>query len=195
MAVISEAQLVIFWLLAAIAGTPILKCVRQIRYYYSLRRPSFAPNIWVFNIVGIIVYLLSGGGAQLVQDALGTWSFELWIYVGFLFTSWIWMLVLFWFRKIFFAFIIILIDLVLIIVTLIYYFSADALGGWLTAPLALWILYLAVINYMIWIRNKNCVMDQVKAQACVVPVEVVERCREPEFERVICHQRGYVMSP
>ena len=125
-------------------------------WYGSLNKPFFNPPDWIFGPVWTILYILMGIAAGIVwskgfyhkwvQTALYHFIFQL------LFNG-LWSIVFFGFQSPGFAFLNILILLVLIILTIKWFKVVSKRAAYLLYPYLLWVSFATVLNFSIWQLN------------------------------------------
>ena len=125
-------------------------------WYESLNKPFFNPPDWIFGPVWTVLYILMGIAAGLVwskgfyhkwvQTALYHFIFQL------LFNG-LWSIVFFGFQSPGFAFLNILVLLVLIILTIKWFKVVSKKAAYLLYPYLLWVSFAAVLNFSIWQLN------------------------------------------
>ena len=124
-------------------------------WYAGLEKPSFNPPNWIFGPVWTTLFVLMGfalwrvlraAASQQRRTALNLFFLQL-----ALNAAWSWM---------FFAAhspILGLIDIVpqfvIIVITIIAFYSLDRLAAWCLVPLALWVGFATVLNAAIWRLN------------------------------------------
>jgi tryptophan-rich sensory protein len=125
-------------------------------WYATLNKPSFNPPNWLFAPVWTLLYLLMGIAAGIVW-AKG--SYHIWVktalyYFGFqlLFNA-LWSIVFFGFQNPFWALIVILILLVLILYTIKWFKIVSRPAAYLLIPYLLWVAFAMLLNYKIWELN------------------------------------------
>ena len=125
-------------------------------WYESLNKPFFNPPDWIFGPVWTVLYILMGIAAGLVwskgfyhkwvQTALYHFIFQL------LFNG-LWSIVFFGFQSPGFAFLNILVLLVLIILTIKWFKVVSKKAAYLLYPYLLWVSFATVLNFSIWQLN------------------------------------------
>lgn len=125
-------------------------------WYNTLNKPSFNPPNWIFAPVWTILYILMGIAAGLV------WAkgfYHIWVktalyYFGFqlLFNA-LWSIVFFGFQKPFWALLVILVLLILILLTIKWFKIVSRPAAYLLLPYLLWVSFAMVLNYKIWELN------------------------------------------
>ncbi|NNJ88487.1 MAG: tryptophan-rich sensory protein [Eudoraea sp.] len=125
-------------------------------WYTTLNKPSFNPPNWIFAPVWTILYILMGIAAGLV------WSkgfYHVWVktalyYFGFqlLFNA-LWSIVFFGFQEPFWALMVILVLLILILMTIKWFKIVSRPAAYLMLPYLLWVSFAMVLNYKIWELN------------------------------------------
>lgn len=125
-------------------------------WYTTLNKPSFNPPNAVFAPVWTILYILMGVAAGIVwskgfhhiwvKTALYHFGFQL------LFNA-LWSIVFFGFKNPFWALIVILALLTLIILTIRWFRVVSKLAALLLIPYLLWVAFATALNFSIWQLN------------------------------------------
>lgn len=125
-------------------------------WYVTLSKPSFNPPNEIFAPVWTVLYILMGTAAGIVwskgfhhiwvKTALYHFGFQL------LFNA-LWSIVFFGLKSPFWALLVILTLLTLIILTIKWFKIVSKLAAWLLVPYLLWVGFAAVLNYNIWLLN------------------------------------------
>lgn len=125
-------------------------------WYLTLNKPSFNPPNSIFAPVWTALYVLMGISAGIVwskgfhhiwvKTALYHFGFQL------LFNA-LWSIVFFGLKSPFWALLVILILLTLIILTMKWFKVVSKLAAFLLIPYLLWVCFAAVLNYNIWMLN------------------------------------------
>ncbi|MGW9684161.1 TspO/MBR family protein [Flagellimonas sp. 2504JD1-5] len=125
-------------------------------WYTTLSKPSFNPPNSIFAPVWTILYVLMGISAGIV------WSkgfHHLWVktalyHFGFqLLLNALWSIVFFGLKSPFWALMVILALLTLIILTMKWFKVVSKLAAYLLIPYLLWVSFAMVLNYNIWLLN------------------------------------------
>lgn len=125
-------------------------------WYDSLNKPSFNPPDWLFTPVWTLLYITMGAAAGIV------WSkgfYHLWVktalyHFGFqLLFNGLWSIVFFGFQSPFWAMIVILTLLILIILTIRWFKIVSDVAAWLMVPYLIWVAFAAILNFKIWEMN------------------------------------------
>jgi tryptophan-rich sensory protein len=125
-------------------------------WYTSLNKPGFNPPNWLFAPVWTVLYIGMGVAAGLV------WAkgfYHIWVktalyYFGFqlLFNA-LWSIVFFGFQSPFWALLVILVLLILIVLTIKWFKIVDKIAAYLMIPYLLWVCFAALLNFKIWELN------------------------------------------
>lgn len=125
-------------------------------WYSTLNKPDFTPPNWIFAPVWIVLYITMGIAAGMVwsrgfyhkwvKTAIYHFAFQL------IFNA-MWSIVFFGFMKPFWAFLIILTLLVLIILTIKWFKVVSKPAAYLLYPYLIWVCFAAVLNFEIWRLN------------------------------------------
>lgn len=125
-------------------------------WYTHLNKPSFTPPDWVFAPVWTLLYVMMGISAGIV------WArgfYHLWVktalyHFGFqLLLNAAWSIVFFGLKAPFWALIVIITMLVLILLTIRWFKVVNKLAAYLLVPYFLWVCFATVLNYKIWAMN------------------------------------------
>ncbi|MBT8291656.1 MAG: tryptophan-rich sensory protein [Eudoraea sp.] len=125
-------------------------------WYLTLNKPSFNPPNWIFGPVWTLLYILMGIAAGIVwakgfyhiwvKTALYNFGFQL------LFNA-LWSVVFFGFKNPFWALLVILFLLALILVTIKWFNVVSRTAAYLLIPYFLWVCFATILNYKIWEMN------------------------------------------
>ncbi|WP_224491336.1 TspO/MBR family protein [Robertkochia flava] len=125
-------------------------------WYTTLNKPSFNPPNWIFAPVWTALYIAMGVAAGLVwargfyhkwvQTALYHFGFQL------MFNA-LWSIVFFGFKQPFWALLVIITLLVLIVLTIKWFRVVSKAAAWLMVPYLAWVCFATVLNYNIWALN------------------------------------------
>ncbi|WP_297691109.1 TspO/MBR family protein [uncultured Eudoraea sp.] len=125
-------------------------------WYVTLNKPSFNPPNWIFGPVWTLLYILMGIAAGIVwakgfyhiwvKTALYNFGFQL------LFNA-LWSVVFFGFKNPFWALLVILFLLALILVTIKWFNVVSRTAAYLLIPYFLWVCFATILNYKIWEMN------------------------------------------
>ena len=125
-------------------------------WYLGLNKPGFNPPNWLFGPVWAILYILMGIAAGIV------WSkgvYHLWVktalyHFGFqLLLNALWSIVFFGFQSPFWALLVILTLLILIILTIRWFKVVSNVAAILMIPYLFWVCFATLLNYKIWEMN------------------------------------------
>jgi tryptophan-rich sensory protein len=125
-------------------------------WYATLNKPSFNPPNWLFGPVWTLLYILMGIAAGLVwaKGFYHVWVKTALYYFGFqlLFNA-LWSIVFFGFQEPFWALLVILVLLILILLTIKWFKIVSRPAAYLLLPYLLWVSFAMVLNYKIWELN------------------------------------------
>ncbi|MGB5369564.1 MAG: TspO/MBR family protein [Flavobacteriaceae bacterium] len=125
-------------------------------WYVGLNKPGFNPPNWIFAPVWTLLYIMMGVAAGIV------WAkgfYHIWVktalyHFGFqLLLNAAWSIVFFGFRQPFWALIVILTLLILLLLTIKWFRVVSSLAALLLVPYLLWVCFATVLNYKIWELN------------------------------------------
>ena len=125
--------------------------------YSDLIQPSFAPSSIVFPIVWTIIYTLMGISNYLVTNSdadliLKSRAFS--IYVVQLIVNLLWSIIFFSFGWRLFAFIWILLLIILVVIMIKRFYSINKIAAYLQFPYFIWLIFASVLNFSIYLLNK-----------------------------------------
>ena len=125
-------------------------------WYLTLNKPSFNPPNWIFAPVWTLLYILMGIAAGivwgkglhhlLVKTALYHFGFQLLLNAA-------WSIVFFGLKEPFWALIVIISLLILLVLTIRWFKLVSKVAAFLLLPYLLWVCFVMVLNYKIWELN------------------------------------------
>ena len=119
-------------------------------------QPVFTPPAWVFPVAWTILYVLMGISAYLIETTpynTGKKNQALITYYLSLLFNFCWSFIFFTFRQYLFAFIWLLVLLILVIIYTIKYFKIKKSASYLNIPYVLWLVFATILNYAIYTLN------------------------------------------
>ena len=122
--------------------------------YNILIKPVFAPPSILFPIVWTILYVLMGISYGILESKSLVNSEIKFIYYFQLFVNSMWSIIFFTFEWRLFAFIWLLILILLIIAMIIKFYNKDKVAGLLQIPYLLWALFASYLNLSIYLLNR-----------------------------------------
>ncbi|MFW6389904.1 MAG: TspO/MBR family protein [Halanaerobiales bacterium] len=127
----------------------------EVKIYDELVLPAFAPPGWVFGPAWIFLYLMMGYASYRIWKKRYNYNVKNSLsYYGIqLIFNFFWTIIFFGLGLRGFAFLEILILLILIIVTTIKFYDIDKISAYMMFPYIIWVSFAAVLNYSIWILN------------------------------------------
>lgn len=138
------------WVLGGVLTRPNLD------WYATLNKPGFTPPNQVFPIVWAILYVMMAVSAWLVWRAPGkeedrrlafSWFFNQ-LAIGV-----VWSYAFFWIQSPGLGLVIILVLLVAILITIVYFDRFSRAASLLLVPYLLWVAYATSLNFAIWFLN------------------------------------------
>lgn len=136
--------------------TSYLGSMNSKEYYETLLLPSAAPPSFVFPIAWGIIYTLMIIAACIVEAKVkdGMYKKDAFsYYYTQLAVNAMWPYLFFFFKVPLFAFVLLAILLVLVVLTLIKFYGLKKISGYLLIPYVLWIIYAGYINLFVIILN------------------------------------------
>nr|WP_298793491.1 TspO/MBR family protein [uncultured Allomuricauda sp.] len=125
-------------------------------WYTTLNKPSFNPPNSIFAPVWTILYVLMGISAGIVwsKGFHHVWVKTALYHFGFqLLLNALWSIVFFGLKSPFWALLVILALLTLIILTMRWFKVVSKLAAYLLIPYLLWVSFATILNYNIWMLN------------------------------------------
>ncbi|MGX1928519.1 TspO/MBR family protein [Flagellimonas sp. 2504JD4-2] len=125
-------------------------------WYTTLNKPSFNPPNSVFAPVWTVLYVLMGVSAGIVwsKGFHHVWVKTALYHFGFqLLLNALWSIVFFGLKSPFWALLVILALLTLIILTMKWFKVVSKVAAFLLIPYLLWVCFATVLNYNIWMLN------------------------------------------
>lgn len=122
--------------------------------YNTLIQPVLAPPSILFPIVWTILYVLMGISYGILESKSLVDPEINFIYYLQLFVNSMWSIIFFTFEWRLFAFIWLLILILLIIAMIIKFYNKDKVAGLLQIPYLLWALFASYLNLSIYLLNR-----------------------------------------
>lgn len=125
-------------------------------WYVGLNKPSFNPPSWLFAPVWLVLYILMGISAGIVwaKGFYHKWVQTALYHFGFqLLLNAMWSIVFFGLKQPFWALLVILALLILILLTIKWFKVVSNVAAYLLVPYLLWVCFATLLNYKIWELN------------------------------------------
>jgi len=122
--------------------------------YNTLIKPTLAPPSILFPIVWTILYVLMGVSYGILESKALVNSEIKFIYYLQLFVNAMWSIIFFVFEWRLFAFIWILILILLVFMMIINFYNKNKVAGLLQIPYLLWLLFATYLNLSIYLLNR-----------------------------------------
>ena len=122
--------------------------------YNSLQKPIFAPPAILFPIVWTILYILMGISYGILEDKSLNDSKTKFIFYFQLFVNALWPIAFFMLKWRLFAFLLIILLDILVILMIINFYKKNKISGLLQLPYLLWLLFASYLNLFAYILNK-----------------------------------------
>ena len=142
----------------AVGGISALLTKDAVELFSYKIQPPLSPPSWLFPIVWTILYILMGIGSGIVYvnrknnpDASAS---ALRVYALQLAVNFLWSIIFFNFEAYLFAFIWIILLLVLIAVMISRFGKISRLAAILQIPYFLWVSFAAYLNFAVWLLNR-----------------------------------------
>lgn len=122
--------------------------------YHSLQKPPFAPPSSLFPIVWTVLYILMGISYGILKsNGLVDSNINL-IYYSQLVVNLLWPIAFFILKWRFFAFLWIILLLVLVVKMIVQFYSKNNIAGIIQIPYLLWLLFATYLNLGVYILNR-----------------------------------------
>ena len=126
--------------------------------YEEVSTPPLSPPSFLFPVVWTVLYVLMGISAAMVYNTrtspLARRKEALTLYYVSLFFNFFWSIIFFNIRAFLFAFVWLIVLLVLIILTIVKYYKINKTAAYLQIPYAVWVTFAGYLNFGIWLLNK-----------------------------------------
>ncbi len=143
--------LAIVFIIAALGGLATGSSVST--WYLTLNKPPFNPPGWIFGPVWTTLYIMIGISGWMVYKKTCWNSTALNVYFVQLVLNGIWSPVFFGLRQPMWAFFIIVLLWVSIVLTLFQFKKVEVKAMVLLLPYFLWVSFASILNYEIWRLN------------------------------------------
>ena len=117
--------------------------------YGTFEKPPLSPPGWLFPVAWSALYILMGVAYYLARRA----GVSPWLYAAQLAVNLIWPLIFFNLKAYGFAFVWLVLLLVLVLFTMLSFFRAERRAGWLMLPYFLWLCFAGYLNLGVYILN------------------------------------------
>lgn len=125
--------------------------------YSELHKPFFSPPGWIFGPIWTLLYIMMAYAA--IRVFMRGWNFAnvklaLFFFALQLVFNLAWTTIFFTLQLRGWAFIELIVMLVLIVVTMKLFFKIDVVAGWLMVPYVVWVSFAGVLNFSVWWLNR-----------------------------------------
>lgn len=139
----------------SVGGLSAIFTMKGMPYYDMQQKPFFAPPKALFPIVWTILYILMGIGAAMVWQSRSPKKQKALLLYGIqLFVNFFWSVFFFGLHWYFFAFLWLLLLIVLIIKMIQAFAEVNKTAAKLQIPYLLWCCFAAVLNFAVWFLNR-----------------------------------------
>ena len=121
--------------------------------YKNLEQPPLSPPSWLFPVAWTILYVLMGLAAYIVFQEKPLNKTALTLYFVQLTVNFFWPLIFFNMQAYLFAFAVLVILWLLVLLTTILFFKTNRTAGWLMLPYLLWLTFAGYLNLGVWYLN------------------------------------------
>ena len=123
----------------------------------SVQKPPLSPPGWLFPVVWSLLYILMGVASHIVYSASAPTYLKngaLLTYAAQLFFNFMWSIIFFRFEAYLFAFVWLVLLLILIITTAVRFYKIKPLAGILLIPYIIWVAFAGYLNLAIYFLNR-----------------------------------------
>jgi tryptophan-rich sensory protein len=125
-------------------------------WFTTLEKPFFNPPSWLFAPVWSVLYVMMGIAAGLVwyRGLHHVWvKTALYHFLFQLFLNLSWSVVFFGLQRPFWALLVIVALIILLVLTIRWFKIADKKAAYLLIPYLIWVVFAAALNFEIWRLN------------------------------------------
>ncbi len=149
-----SSELIIAILIPVAVGTLSALLSGGTTIYSQINKPAISPPGIVFPIVWTILYILMGISSYLIYVSDSPYKSEaLTVYALQLFFNFCWSIIFFGANRFLFAFLWLLVLIVLIAVMIYRFYKISPTAAYLQIPYLAWCLFAAYLNFMIYRLN------------------------------------------
>ena len=122
--------------------------------FNEINKPSFSPPGWLFPVVWTILFILMGISSYIIYESNCPYkNTSLSVYATQLVFNFLWSIIFFSFKELFFASIWIIFLWILILIMIIMFSKCSKKAAFLQIPYLLWVTFAAVLNFAIAAMN------------------------------------------
>ena len=151
-----DIKKLLFYIITTILiGTiPSIFVFKSMNVYNSLNRPPLSPPPIVFPIAWTILYILMGISIYIIMQSKRKLKKNArLIYFIQLVINALWTPILFGFKEYFFAFLWILMLIVLVITMILTFYKISKKAAYIQIPYLLWLLFASYLNFCVFVLN------------------------------------------
>ena len=140
----------------AVGGLSALISGSAMKAFETVNKPPLSPPMMVFPIAWTVLYILMGIASYLVYNSNASDNRSvsaLFFYAAQLAVNFFWSIIFFNLKMYLFAFIWLLLLIVLTVITTVKFSKISTAAGWLMVPYLAWLLFAAYLNLGIVILN------------------------------------------
>jgi len=142
----------LFFIAVPLLGGYLSSQFSMVGTYSQIYKPDFFPPSWIFAPVWTILYILMGIAAYLVWKK-GEAKKQLSLFSVQLILNLLWTPIFFGLHQYLWAFVEILILLVMIILTIKSFNEKSKTAAYLMLPYLFWVIFATFLNYVIFMNN------------------------------------------
>ncbi len=126
-------------------------------WYATLNRPSFNPPNWIFGPVWTTLYILMGISLFLIwkQDVGKARNLAISIFLIQLLLNFGWSFIFFYFNKIGFALVEIILLWISIVIMLVLFYKIKPMAAYINLPYLLWVTFATMLNASYYFLNRS----------------------------------------
>lgn len=140
----------------AVGGLSALITHDSMKSFEQLNQPSLSPPGWLFPAVWSVLYILMGLASYFVLNrgnGKKQIRVSLYLYTLQLIMNFFWSIIFFNLGWFLFAFVWLVVLLILIILTTVLFFRQTETAGYLMIPYILWVIFAGYLNFCIYLLN------------------------------------------
>ncbi len=119
-------------------------------FYMQFNQPALSPPMWLFPVVWSILYVLMAVGYTMVADKSPKAKKLYYTQLAF---NFLWTIVFFKLNWFLFAFIWLIVLLVLVVKMAAEFWKVKPVAGYLQIPYILWLVFAGYLNFMVYWLN------------------------------------------
>ena len=125
-------------------------------WYQNLEKPNWTPPGWIFGPVWTLLYILMGISAAIIWHSKNTMKKRalMFFLIQFILNL-AWSSVFFNFRLVGWAFVEIIVLLIFLLLTVVYFYKINKTAAYLLMPYLFWTAFASLLNGSLWFLNQS----------------------------------------